>query len=74
MSNISDLVITSPMSNKVYLGWSIILTKLVEAVVEILFFIPVLLRIESLMLSRIFVAPVVPHPNIIASLSSPEGW
>lgn len=67
MSNIRELFEASLIKNVINLSWCIILSKLVEAVVEELFV--VFMNIEGFVCARELTTSVVAKPHIVALIS-----
>lgn len=72
MADVGDFVMACHLSDKVYLGWGVELTELVEAVIVVLSII--LVRIQISMFTRVFRASIVPKPDIESCLGGYEGW
>ena len=72
VSNVTDLILAGLLSHEINLGRSVVLAKLIEAVVKVV--CEMFVYIELCMLSGVFGSSIVAEPNVIACMSNLIGW
>ena len=72
MTQVCDCIFSCELPHKIYLSRSIIFSKLVEAVIKV--FLEMLRSAKLAVLSRVFIASIIPKPHIIAGHCCSVSW